>query len=196
MNEESSRTRWIIDSGTSHHITAEELLFLNSATQTSVMIGDKSLLPFTGQGEVPMQVCGKQFVLKGELLVPGIAPNLLSVLAATNRPGVTFRIAHGVWTLLCKGQTLIEATCVNGGLPSFIAEHANCNGALLCESKRSLELWHRRLRHAGFGSLARIQRENLVTGVDTPALEFMEAEKNVVCEPCQMGKQPKGPYCS
>ena len=50
-------------------------------------------------------------------------------------------------------------------------------------------LWHRRLGHASFDHLARINSKELVKGI--PYLKF---EKDRICGACQLGKQTKSSF--
>jgi hypothetical protein len=108
-----------IESEASSHCTADEPLFssLHPARLSSVLVTEKSSLPGTGQGNVPVE--------------PGKARICLLLLAATNSPGVSFEMPCGVSTFLCNGKLIVEATCLNG-LPSFVAEHASGCGERLC----------------------------------------------------------------
>jgi transposase InsO family protein len=55
------------------------------------------------------------------------------------------------------------------------------------------ELWHRRLGHAGFETLAKMAEGNLVGGVGVIAAAFRE-RKTVVCKPCIQGKHTRAPF--
>ncbi|GAQ92987.1 hypothetical protein KFL_012360020 [Klebsormidium nitens] len=65
---------------------------------------------------------------------------------------------------------------------------------LLVREAESPVLWHRRLGHAGYESLAKmVEGPGLVRGVGVKAGAFRE-EKTLVCEPCIMGKQTRKPF--
>ncbi|MGQ3285888.1 GAG-pre-integrase domain-containing protein, partial [Bosea sp. (in: a-proteobacteria)] len=54
----------------------------------------------------------------------------------------------------------------------------------------SPKVWHERLGHASYSVLERMQREHMVTGVDTTASQFRAAGSDpAVCEGCVVGKQ-------
>jgi len=54
----------------------------------------------------------------------------------------------------------------------------------------SPELWHRRLGHERYENLAKIAKEELVSGVRMSGKAFKE-KKTLVCEPCILGKQTR-----
>ncbi|GAQ93444.1 hypothetical protein KFL_015360020, partial [Klebsormidium nitens] len=55
-------------------------------------------------------------------------------------------------------------------------------------------LWHRRLGHAGYETLAKmVEGPGLVRGVGVKAEAFRE-EKTSVCDPCIVGKQTRKPF--
>jgi hypothetical protein len=94
-----------------------------------------------------------------------------------------------------NGQVLIKATVSrHDRLLTFVAEH-DCllHCATMVQLKETPQLWHRRLKHAHFDVLTRMQSEGLVTGVHVSAEEF-RAAKNTVCAPCQQGKQTQGSH--
>ncbi|KAJ9523614.1 hypothetical protein QJQ45_007311 [Haematococcus lacustris] len=54
----------------------------------------------------------------------------------------------------------------------------------------SPKVWHERLGHASYSVLERMQREHMVSGVDTTASQFRAAGSDpAVCEGCVLGKQ-------
>lgn len=65
--------------------------------------------------------------------------------------------------------------------------------SFLTKEPETAVLWHRRMGHAGFENLAKMQEGGLVDGVKVSA-EAFRAEKPSVCEPCIMGKQTRQPF--
>jgi hypothetical protein len=75
----------------------------------SVLVGDNERLEVRGKGEVRMNVGSETLVLKEVLLVPGIARNLLSTIAATRHAGTACLKLEGVATLYRQGRMLVTA---------------------------------------------------------------------------------------
>jgi hypothetical protein len=162
----------------------------------SVLVGDNECLEVQGKGEIRMKVGSESLVLKDVLLVPGIARNLMSTIAATRHAGTVCLTSGGVATLYRQGRMLVSAkVSKNDGLLTFVAEHNfPMRSALVTEAKESPQLWHRRLNHANVDVLARMQSRELVSGVNVSAEEFRTAKKGTVYEPCQLGEQTCGSH--
>ena len=85
-NTVSKSTKWIVDSGASHHICNERGLFstFNSKVETTaVLVGDNSRLEVEKEGKVQMAFkVGKEKMsgtVEEVLLVPSMGKNLFSV---------------------------------------------------------------------------------------------------------------------
>jgi hypothetical protein len=64
-------------------------------------------------------------------------------------------------------------------------------------SESKVKLWHERYGHLGLASLAKLAREEMVTGLPVTAQEFETARKQEkVCEPCVMAKHTRRPFTS
>jgi hypothetical protein len=156
----------------------------------SVLVGDNKPLEVRGKGDVRMKVGTENLLLKSVLLVPNIARNLLSAIAATRDTGTACLTSGGVATLYRQGRMLVTAkVSKNDGLLTFVAEHS-CpkHNALVAGTKERPYLWHRRLKHASFDVLAQMQSQKLVSGVNVSAADFRAAKTRTVCEPCELGK--------
>jgi hypothetical protein len=55
-------------------------------------------------------------------------------------------------------------------------------------------LWHGRLGHLGFSTLADLTRSGLIQGCTVTASEFMQARRLQACEPCALGKMRRVPH--
>ena len=67
------------------------------------------------------------------------------------------------------------------------------NADIVCNSiwLPNEDLWHQRMRHASYKHLSIVSKHELVLGI--PKLSRMS---NVVCGPCQLGKQTKAKHPS
>ena len=97
--------------------------------------------------------------------------------------------------LLSKGKCLV----MNESGKKFISGVRtldNCYGLvpdanIVCNSIRlpNEDLWHQRMRHANYKHLSIVSKHELVLGI--PKLSRVD---NVVCGPCQLGKQTKAKH--
>ena len=60
-------------------------------------------------------------------------------------------------------------------------------------SSDAATLWHRRLAHAGYSTLAKLVRNHMADGINVPA-EVFESALSTICEPCIMGKHARSPF--
>lgn len=93
--EKSDANTWVIDSGSSDHITNDKTLFLkfNKNAKTEITVANGNKLKSYGSGDIKIQTdknC-EQITLKNALYIPKIKTNLLSISKATqNDCEVTF----------------------------------------------------------------------------------------------------------
>jgi hypothetical protein len=158
-----------------------------------------------GIGSFPFIVAGQQALLREVYYVPGLFTNLLSLSCATSSGatvtlqgkecriqygGFTAMTAvqrHGLWTVRLQVDSIKQLAFSAQGLES--AESPPL------EETSAGQLWHRRLGHASFGVLNKMQRAGMVTGMDV-SQEELTAAQSKVCEPCIMGKQHRAPFPS
>ncbi|KAJ9526613.1 hypothetical protein QJQ45_017609 [Haematococcus lacustris] len=98
---------------------------------------------------------------------------------------------------LCSSFT--SASAANHAAPTSVSgpeettsEQQLLDSASSGHSRTSVspKVWHERLGHASYSVLERMQREHLVSGVDTTASQFRAAGSDpAVCEGCALGKQ-------
>ena len=82
LSNEVSSKAWVIDSGSSQHITVykEALDSISEKVNGDVTIGDNSAHSVKGIGNCTLKLkLGSSLLLKGVLYVPGIKRNLISV---------------------------------------------------------------------------------------------------------------------
>ncbi|GAQ92534.1 putative retrotransposon protein with integrase and Ribonuclease H-like domains [Klebsormidium nitens] len=131
---------------------------------------------------------GEQVNLLREVAyVPGVAENLFSVKKATAVGAeVVFR------GKVCEVSTDVEVVLraeENAESMSVVCQPKPTweDTCLLVREAESPVLWHRRLGHAGYKSLAKMVEGNSVRGGGVKAEAFRN-RKTSVCEPCIIGK--------
>ena len=186
---------WLLDSGSSHHLTGKRGLFKTfrpvSKVSGRITYGNGGVLHAEGEGTVELKCKvpgGEQLViLQNVKYVPGMPVNLFSVSKA-EATGAEVVFRGGRSQVVTDGEVTMQARREDG---VYVVELAGA----VCNVVRSesATLWHRRLGHAGFENLAKMVENGCVSGVQVGADEFRE-ELTRVCEPCVMGKQTRAPF--
>ena len=125
--------------------------------------------------------------------VPGVAENLFSVRKAT-MVGAEVVFKGEVCQVFVDKEIMLRAEETADGMFVVCQPKASWEETcLLVKEAESPVLWHRRLGHAGYESLAKMVEGGLVRGVGVNAEAFRE-RKTAVFEPCIMGKQTREPF--
>jgi transposase InsO family protein len=194
----SSTIEWILDSGATSHITSDRNLLSNAQELQPthpVGLGDGRIVYATAMGEVLLRRAnGDTVTLMGVLYVPDLQYNLFSLATAMDA-GAAASFDDNLCSIKIGGRTVLTATRC-GGLYTLDAAATTGERALLTVNKvisDKADLWHRRYGHLSYGALSRLQREDMVEGLDATAAEF-KAAGSKTCEPCIMGKQHRQPF--
>ncbi|XP_022849862.1 uncharacterized protein LOC111371947 [Olea europaea var. sylvestris] len=101
---------------------------------------------------------------------------------------------HGLPVISNKRCTVYDSS--GGIVLEGVRTSDNCYGVIpnsnyVCRSAKIdvSELWHKRLGHLNYKSLEQLAKKELIDG-----LPKIVPSKNVVCGPCQLGKQLKGSH--
>jgi transposase InsO family protein len=193
--------RWLLGSGTSHHMSpgggAGAVSFTNSKPfQYPLMVHSGmrgAIAPALGMGS--LVICGRlgPEVLDDVLHVPELASPLFSVRAALAKgmavhfspPGQSGSPDRVEVEL--RGRVVFIAS-TQGDL-YFLDEQPSA--AVAGVTSREVELaqqWHRRLGHQGFSALAGLALKRMLNGCSMSPASFMQASKQQVCQPCVVGK--------
>ena len=140
----------------------------------------------------------KQVLGKGTIRIPGL-PKLRNTLYVDGLQANLISITH-----LCE---IFKEVSFNKDMCTIIDKKDNvvlrvkrsidncycleidpltCNMAHECNK---LDLWHQRLGHMNFKDLKKLEKHGIVRG-----LPNLGKKLEVVCEPCQLGKQTKMPH--
>jgi hypothetical protein len=195
---------WLLDCGATEHMTGDQALFtklrlLESGARRIKCVNEEHL-DVAGIGTVELECMTPAGpltnTLQDVLLVRGVAENLLSVAKATEK-GATFSFEGAACIVKADGKPDSDAGGPGGQTFCGPPARGTCKHAedtcLLVQAAETPELWHMRLRNAGFETLAKMAEGNLVGGVGVTAAAFRE-RKTVVCEPCIQGKHTRAPF--
>ena len=182
---------WVLDSGASRHITYDRDCLVNVREAPHDMFitcanGNKERVHALGDVVLSkLQGLNVDHVtLKDVLYVPLAEYNLLSIPTTVKR-GYNFHFDSET-CVIREGSTVIAKIARHNGVYSLRSE-ATASAFL---TKPTAELWHRRLGHLGFDNLAKLQRLEMVKGINVTPEEF-EAAGQATCEPCIRSKQHK-----
>ncbi|XP_057808462.1 uncharacterized protein LOC131022938 [Salvia miltiorrhiza] len=171
---------WYFDSECSRHMTGTKALLYDFVPTSGgkVTFGGGAKGTILGKGVLNVTDFPK---LKDVYLVEGLKANLFSISQLCDA-GMTVKFDKH----LCE---VFDDTnqCVMMGKRSSdncykSQEETFCNAVKLDD----VELWHQRLGHVNFKNLQKLITHEVVRGL--PNLNF---KKDVVCQPCQKGKQHK-----
>jgi hypothetical protein len=164
VNYKAGGRHWVIDSGSTNHMTRERKIFSHLDEDISdfdnITFGDDSKEGVKGIGEVPIS---KNYNLSNVLLVDSFYFNLLSIAQlCDNGYKCTFTSNDFEVTSLDEKDSIFKGFHHESlYLVDFSSKKANFTTCLF--SKASMGwLWHRRLGHVGMKQLNRLVKHDLV----------------------------------
>ena len=167
---------WYLNSNCSRHMTGDRSLF-------NVTFGDGRKSQIKGKGTISLPRLPD---ITNVLYVEGLRVNLLSISQICDQDFMV---------LFSKGKCLVLNES-GKKLISGVHTLDNCYGLVLdadivCNSIRlpSEDLWHQRMGHVSYKHLLVVSKHESVLGI--PKLSRVS---NVVCGPCQLGKQTKAKH--
>jgi hypothetical protein len=192
---------WVTDSGASHHTTHSVGNIssphpLNSASHSSIVVGNGSTLPVTSIGD---SVIPRPFYLNNILLAPDIVQNLLFVRRFTTDNWCSMEFDP--FDLSVKDLTTRNVIARSNSssplytihLPSFTASSCTspCDMSTIAAPRIlaavATSTWHRRLGHPGPDALSSMSRSSFISCTSTT---------HDFCHACQLGKHTRLPFSS
>ncbi|KAA3481430.1 Retrovirus-related Pol polyprotein from transposon TNT 1-94 [Gossypium australe] len=182
--QKKAPNEWLLDSGCTNHMSSDAKIFkaLDKSCQTKVKIGNGQFIKAEGKGNVSICTPPGNKIISNVLLVPQIDKNLLSIAQLLEKgysvmfKGNECQINDPSGSQLMSVKMSDKSFVVNWNKELNLAYSAS-----LDESK----LWHQKLGHANFRSLAQMVHEDLVENFTN------SVESHYVCEICQLGKQTR-----
>ena len=202
---EGTVLKWLMDSGASKHMCKDRNKFTVLVPHCAeVEFGNGYRVRVYWKGTVVIRAIGGPLELTDVLYVPSLASNLFSVSRACKLGARCTFLEDGLGAYIEHSNKLVcTATFVNElywleelYLPTHTAAVADVHAlpTLNTENKRTVEavMWHRRLGHLGYETLARMCTLNLLPGCTLKAADFLQARRDTTCETCietkHMGK--------
>ena len=176
---------WYLDNGCSRHMAGDQSLFkvFESKKGGNVTFGDGSKSQIKGKGIISLPGLSD---IANVLYVEGLRVNQLSISQICDQDFMV---------LFSKGKCLVMDES-GKKLISGVRILDNCYGLVLdvdiaCNSIRlpNEDLWHHQMGHASYKHLSIVSKHE--SPFEIPKLSRMS---NVVCGPCQLGKQTKAKH--
>jgi hypothetical protein len=183
---------WIIDSGSSRHMTGDQARLSNlneSKTSYKVELGDKSTYPVEGFGQASIKLESANHVhLSNVLYVPGLEKNLVSISCLEDKGNrIAFMDGKG---LSWHKNSNVEDVRVIGSRERNLYRLLEQNvEALVHDEVNPNELWHRRYAHINYQALPFLRK--MVEGIPK-----LKSTHEGICKGCALGKNIKKPFPS
>lgn len=198
--ESSANKFWIIDSGSSSHLTPDKKIFekINPTTECSLRMADKSTTEITGIGtaKITTIINGEQTDISANetMYCPELRNNLLSVSKMCDKGfTVTFSRDEAIIKnsdgLMLKGERTGNLYTLKGVQEDPTA--AVASQSLDSKSTADIMRWHDRLGHLNFMDLVKAIKNNTLTGVNISGKIDV---KDLVCDTCAKGKLKAAPF--
>ena len=188
---------WVIDPGATMHIAAYPNLLINATpveNGPTVTFGNGKIGRGVERGTVILMDTDssiQKIVLQDVYYVPEAEYNLLSTYQATSR-GASFTFTKDRLDIDMQGERLLTMQ-PRGKLFVLRSNAAKASNAALVAKGATAQEWHERYGHLGYQNLARLIKEDMVTGIDVTAKDIEEASKDT-CDTCQLSKQARLPF--
>ena len=178
--------RWIVDSGSSDHMSPEFHNFLEyfPMTPEPVNFGNGATGYALGHGNIKLNPSHGIVVLKRVLFVPTLVANLLSITRVMHIGTDVHFIAKQQKVYFTHNNTVICTASPKGGLVILDEDAPHTAFATSKHVHPETYAWHRKLGHLGFDNLAKFARKGFVApGAPEPA-DFLQAKENAPCKAC------------
>lgn len=184
-NDHSTKSSWIVDSGSTVHMTAQRNWLVNYKTfyePKKVRLGDDYSINALGSGDIEIDI-GQ---LRNVYYVPDISENLFSLLAAT-RNGVEGRFNKDSIIFVMNNKEVTRAFNKNGIYRLDLNVISDGNKAMMASTMTE---WHNKLGHVSNETIERMKRCGAVTGLNVSAKPVQR------CDDCLLGKCKKNAHPS
>ncbi|XP_073273260.1 uncharacterized protein [Primulina huaijiensis] len=181
---------WFLDSGCSRHMTGNKDLLSEVINYKGLTItfGDNSKGRAVGKGKI----IHDKIIIKDVLLIENLCYNLISISQLCDS-GYTVEFQKLIFTVKTAAGNIM-LTGLREQNTFKVKWNDDCLSALTCfialNGNKNL-LWHKRLNHLNFKSIATISKLKLVSGL--PNIDFA---KDRICNACQLGKQVRSSFKS
>ena len=181
---------WYLDNGCSRHMTGDRSLFkvFESKKGGNVTFGDGSKSQIKGKGTISLLGL---LDIANVLYVEGLRVNLFSISQICDQDFMVLFSKGKCLVLNESGKKLISSVHTLDNYYGLVLDaDIVCNNIRLPNEdlwhQRMGHLWQQMMGHDGYKHLSIVSKHKSVLGI--PKLSRV---KNVMCKPCQLGKQTK-----
>ena len=176
---------WYFDSGCSRHMTGDQSLFkvFESKKGGNVTFGDRSKSQIKEKGIISL--LGLPHIAN-VLYVEGLRVNLQSISQICDQDFMVLFFKGKCLVMNESGKKLISGVCTLDNCYGLVPNADTVYNSICLPNEH---LWHQRMGHANYKHLSIVFKHELVLGI--PKHSRMN---NVVCGPCQLGKQTKAKH--
>ncbi|KAG8503695.1 hypothetical protein CXB51_001703 [Gossypium anomalum] len=178
---------WLLDSGCTNYMSPDASIFksLDRSCKTRVKIGNGHCIQAEGIGNVMICTPSGNKLIPNVLFVPEIDRNLLSIAQLLEKGYTVVFKGNECQISDQKGFILMTVAMSD---KSFVVDWDKGLDSTYAAFIEESKLWHQRLGHANFKSMARLISKDMVEN-------FIKYVQNKdVCEVCQLEKQAKLPF--
>jgi transposase InsO family protein len=191
---------WVVDSGASRHMCPNKTAYSTYRqyhTPSKVYLANGEVAECIGEGDIKLVTDTSQLIqLRGVLHVPSLKANLFSASQATKYSGTDIELSASGSMVTVNGKVLINFVQTDNlwlfqaqiVLPTTTAY--NTYAYAYAEAKDA-QLWHARFGHTSYSTLSNAVAKGLVNGIPVTASAFA---KQIDCDVCVEGKQPRGSF--
>jgi hypothetical protein len=184
----AARSRWMVDSGATHHITPHRSDFINwNPAKGVVSLGGHAEINQIGTGTVAIRPSGGDKIvhLHNVMHVPDAGARYFSVSALMQKGGqITFKDKQ--FMISVRGQQIAQGY-QEGNL--FWIDTANVALHAISNAPTPIDLWHERMGHMSYPALER--HKDSVKGINIDPSINQTASP---CPGCELGKQTRSPF--
>lgn len=207
---QGSSEEWLLDSGSTDNMVNDVALLHNvrQISSTCNLAANNSSVPVRAVGDVKLiNHLGKDVTLRDTLFVPELNCNLIS-LSRADDAGLRVYGKAGSLTIANDSRTLLraqkrghlfyaECTPKKSEVPPAQTQSVASPGvpsATSSVASESAMMWHRRLGHTGFSTLANMSGKVIVSGLPSASMFTDELKSTAVCAPCAGAKAQRKPF--
>ena len=176
---------WYLDNGCSRHMTGDQSLFkvFESKKGGNVTFGDRSKSQIKEKGIISL--LGLPHIAN-VLYVEGLRVNLQSISQICDQDFMVLFFKGKCLVMNESGKKLISGVRTLDNCYGLVPDADTVYNSICLPNEH---LWHQRMGHVSYKHLSIVSKHESVLGI--PKLSRMS---NVVCGPCQLGKQTKAKH--
>lgn len=186
-DDDNETITFIVDSGSSSHLTNKKNLLLNFQEESGKIGIAKAGIAMQSKGHG--EIHGSECTLKQTIYVPDLTNNLMSVNAITNNGGKVIFEDQEV-KILKEDELILKGNKEESGLYTVKINNLKQETSLLTDKINKAEEWHKKMGHPSIGKMLNLKKVAKNMNVSEEEIKNL----NKTCEVCIMSKQVRKPF--